>query len=219
MWRLPVNFVTLHYAYIIFMGLLGLVVLYPAGNMPAIDAYFFGASGSTESGLNTKDVKDLYTYQQLYIYFIPILTNLGFINIIVVIVRLHWFKKHLNKVAPRFLGQPEDDERDVETGYKSTAVTSGADVSVTPDRKDLAVAQATIPATQAEKPAADEKTGPHIAFDASAVKEKHPKNDATLYIPRPRDRDQGHPLVELDNDYANNKDGKLRATVYLFRNL
>ena len=35
------------------MGLLALVVLYPAGNMPAIDAYFFGASGSTESGLNT----------------------------------------------------------------------------------------------------------------------------------------------------------------------
>lgn len=40
-------------AYIIFMGLLGLVVLYPAGNMAAVDAYFFGASASTESGLNT----------------------------------------------------------------------------------------------------------------------------------------------------------------------
>lgn len=48
---------------------------------------------------NSKDVKDLYTYQQLYIYFIPILTNLGFINIIVVVVRLYWFKKHLHKVG------------------------------------------------------------------------------------------------------------------------
>lgn len=70
MWRLPINFVTLHCeyrtkpfhlhankpdadAYIIFMSILGLIVLYPGGNMPAVDAYFFGASGSTESGLNT----------------------------------------------------------------------------------------------------------------------------------------------------------------------
>lgn len=35
------------------MGLLSIPVLLPAGNMKAIDAYFFGASASTESGLNT----------------------------------------------------------------------------------------------------------------------------------------------------------------------
>lgn len=35
------------------MGLLGLIVIYPFGNIAAIDAYFFGASASTESGLNT----------------------------------------------------------------------------------------------------------------------------------------------------------------------
>lgn len=40
-------------AYIIFMSLLSLVVLMPAGNLAAVDAYFFGASSSTESGLNT----------------------------------------------------------------------------------------------------------------------------------------------------------------------
>lgn len=35
------------------MGLLALPILYPCGNLAAIDAYFFGASASTESGLNT----------------------------------------------------------------------------------------------------------------------------------------------------------------------
>lgn len=40
-------------AYIILMGLLALPILYPYGNMDAIDAWFFGASASTESGLNT----------------------------------------------------------------------------------------------------------------------------------------------------------------------
>jgi len=79
------------------MSLLALPILAPYGNISVTDAYFFGASASTESGLNTVDVKDLKTYQQLYIYFIPIITNLGFINIGVVIVRLYWFKKHLKR--------------------------------------------------------------------------------------------------------------------------
>ena len=35
------------------MGLLALVVIFPEGNLRAVDAYFFGASASTESGLNT----------------------------------------------------------------------------------------------------------------------------------------------------------------------
>lgn len=101
------------------MGFLAIPILYPYGNMAAIDAWFFGASASTESGLNTSvivpmslatevanasvthsiDVKALKTYQQVYIYLVPILTNLGFINIIVVIVRLFWFKKHLKRIG------------------------------------------------------------------------------------------------------------------------
>lgn len=35
------------------MGLLGLAILYPYGNISAVDSYFFGVSASTESGLNT----------------------------------------------------------------------------------------------------------------------------------------------------------------------
>ncbi|KAF5237990.1 hypothetical protein FAUST_5796 [Fusarium austroamericanum] len=92
------------------MGLIALPILYPYGNMSAIDAWFFGASSSTESGLNTIDVKELKTYQQLYIYFIPILTNLGFINIIVVIVRLHWFKRHLKCLAPQMLDSEHNND-------------------------------------------------------------------------------------------------------------
>lgn len=45
------------------------------------------------------DVNDLKTYQQLYIYFIPIITNLGFINIVVVAVRLYWFETRLRETG------------------------------------------------------------------------------------------------------------------------
>lgn len=99
MWKPPVNFITLHYSYIIGCSLLAFIIIYPYGNVNAIDAYFFGASGSTESGLNTVDVKALKTYQQLVIYFFPIITNLMFVNIIVVVVRLHWFEKRLKRIG------------------------------------------------------------------------------------------------------------------------
>lgn len=45
------------------------------------------------------DVKDLQLYQQLYIYFIPMFTNLGFINALTVLVRLIWFRKYLKKAG------------------------------------------------------------------------------------------------------------------------
>jgi hypothetical protein len=69
MWKIPINFILLHCKrlrspltrcirliptdiYIISLGLLGLAVFYPYGNVSAIDSYFFGVSSSTESGLN-----------------------------------------------------------------------------------------------------------------------------------------------------------------------
>ena len=102
-------------AYIIFLGLLGLVILYPYGNLHAVDAYFFGVSAATESGINTYvlscggrelpanihsvDVKNLKSYQQVFVYIIPMISNLGFINILVVVVRLYWFTKRLKAIG------------------------------------------------------------------------------------------------------------------------
>lgn len=43
------------------------------------------------------DLKDLKTYQQLFVYFVPLVTNVGFINAFVVGVRLYWFERHINK--------------------------------------------------------------------------------------------------------------------------
>lgn len=95
MWTPPVNFLTLHYTWILLLAILSLVIIYPYGNLRAVDA-FFGASASTESELNTFDVDTLKAYQQVYIYLIPILGNLGFINIIMVVVRLYWVKKSIH---------------------------------------------------------------------------------------------------------------------------
>ncbi|KAL3957288.1 hypothetical protein ACCO45_007866 [Purpureocillium lilacinum] len=186
------------------MSVLSLAVLYPAGNLKAVDAYFFGASASTESGLNTIDVKDLYTFQQLYIYFVPIFTNLGFINAVVALVRFLWFRKHLSKVAwhaaPKLLKgsravipQHHEDDADVEAAAEES---HGADDSGNKDAKS----------SQGDNlgdEAGTERTRT-IAFDSST--EHHPKNDAALYIPGPRDREQGHPILEVATSKDNRDD-------------
>jgi hypothetical protein len=40
-------------AWIIALSLSSFLILYPNGNIRAVDAYFFGASAATESGMNT----------------------------------------------------------------------------------------------------------------------------------------------------------------------
>ncbi|KAG7410243.1 High-affinity potassium transport protein [Fusarium oxysporum f. sp. raphani] len=170
MWRPPINFLTLHYAWIISMSLLALPILAPYGNISATDAYFFGASASTESGLNTVDVKELKTYQQLYLYFIPIITNLGFINIVVVVVRLYWFKRHLKRLAPQLLSPRRRDASDADVEEGKDAQRSGNTPVLRPTT---------------------------IAFDPSVDQRR---DNTTLYIPGPQDRDRGHPIVAKTGD-------------------
>ncbi|KAJ5198239.1 uncharacterized protein N7498_007356 [Penicillium cinerascens] len=214
MWKPPIDFLSLHYAWIITLGILSLVIIYPYGNLRAIDAYFFGASASTESGLNTVDVKALKTYQQVYIYLIPILGNLGFINIFVVVIRLRWFEKRLKAVAPHLLRPQPSTARDVEV-----------QLQVPSDRKDVADLPKT-PATQKNNEVAvDEVTenSPSGSSDmtiASGAISKSPipdlapfrqtiqfaedqgpsTNEKALYIPPPWRRDRGDDFVGIDED-------------------
>ncbi|KAG9232849.1 putative cation transporter [Amylocarpus encephaloides] len=209
MWKPPLNFITLHYGYIITAGILGLILIYPSGNMRAVDAYFFGVSASTESGLNTLDVKDLKTYQQLVIYFIPMVTNLCFVNILVVVARLLWFEKRLKAVAPRLLraaprgaqttGDEQDCEAQVHASGNEPKNTGG-------DSSEGEAAQ-----VDQEQPANEEKLDPnldvtqhttpgHIRFAPESV---HPRRESkALYVPSPRDQERGHTIIERDEELS-----------------
>ncbi|ETS86288.1 hypothetical protein PFICI_00116 [Pestalotiopsis fici W106-1] len=178
-----INFITLHYTWILFMGLLSIAVFYPFGNVSAIDSYFFGASASTESGLNTVDVKNLKTYQQLYLYFIPMLTNLGFINIIVVIARLYWFEKSIKRNALSIQQEGTSGlQRDIES-QPTELINEDLDAEGTrEDPLDMEPVEQRAPA--------------RITFAKDLAT---PTSDRkALQIPSPRDRDNGHPVVECD---------------------
>jgi len=73
-WAIPVwikaplqnfNFIFFHYVYLVLWTIIGSIMLYPAGGMPYTDALFFSAGAATQSGLNTIDVNQLNTYQQV----------------------------------------------------------------------------------------------------------------------------------------------------------
>jgi len=49
--------------------------------------------------VHSVDVKALETYQQVFIYLVPIVTNLGFVNLIVVVVRLYWFRQRFAQIG------------------------------------------------------------------------------------------------------------------------
>jgi len=238
MWRPPINFVTLHYAYIILIGLLAFPILYPGGKLSAVDTYHFGVSASTESGLNTVDLKDLKTYQQLYLYFVPTVTNIGFINIIVVVVRLFWFRKHLKKLAPHILeakhraAGPIDDTEAASSPVQSPAqgiianrvyAASSNDVSGPMYQLDVDTQEKQLekkdefpsgPGNDSAATPDSPATAPrqHITFAPS-----QPRNDdSPLYIPGPRERDMGAPLRVLSKSdlskSAENDDDDKRET-------
>lgn len=174
-----------------------MIIVYPYGNLAAVDAYFFGVSASTESGLNTVDVKALKTYQQIFIYITPIVTNLGFVNIIVVVVRLRWFSrrfKGLTTKKQRSIKQDSDGQsqtvtnsseaRDLEEGLTGETVQSKYDIS---DEKK--------PAVSPEHPNSE---APHIKFAPEPQRGDNGKH--ALYIPGPRERENDQSITSLSDD-------------------
>ncbi|KAL4999655.1 cation transport protein-domain-containing protein [Aspergillus recurvatus] len=202
MWKNPVNFILLHYTYIIFLGLLGLAVLYPYGNVSAIDSYFFGVSSSTESGMNPVDLKELKTYQQLFLYFVPIVSNLGFINIVIVIIRLHWFEKRLKETAPSVLRPRPETSAGKSTQFDQEAQSDGIveatePVDSEPILENKASEKLHETSIQAEASVGSlEVSRPAVSFSDTSK---------ALYIPPPRERDRGCPIIEID--HTPNKDG------------
>lgn len=81
------------------MSILGSVLLYIPGNLRYIDALFFAAGASTQSGLNPVDINLLKTYQQVVIFLFSLPTNPIAINTFVVFLRLYWFEKRFQHIA------------------------------------------------------------------------------------------------------------------------
>ncbi|CAI7606059.1 unnamed protein product [Penicillium palitans] len=97
--ELHLNFILLHYTYIISWAIIGSIILYPGGNIDYIDALFQSAGAATQSGLNTVDLNGLRLYQQIVLYLITCLCTPIFIHSALVFIRLYWFEKRFQHVV------------------------------------------------------------------------------------------------------------------------
>ncbi|KAI4638618.1 hypothetical protein J4E93_009919 [Alternaria ventricosa] len=206
MWKPPINFITLHYAYILSFGILALIIIYPYGNLSAIDAYYFGVSASTESGLNPVDVKALTTYQQIFVYITPIVTNLGFINVLVVVVRLRWFKQKLKGIAaahsrPKSLQLSMSRAQTIDNTADTRKIEEGLTGETTVSEKQP-VATADESNDQPSAPA------PRITFAPDP--RPHVNEKGALYVPGPRERDNGEHITSMSDDEDDDDDDEDR---------
>ncbi|KAI9933080.1 hypothetical protein ASPWEDRAFT_52937 [Aspergillus wentii DTO 134E9] len=97
--ELSMNFILIHYTYIICVSMITSIIIYPGSKLAYIDALFFSAGAATQSGLNTVDLNLLQTYQQVILYFVSMLTTPIFINTVLVFIRLYWFEKRFQHVV------------------------------------------------------------------------------------------------------------------------
>lgn len=98
-WKKPhFNFIMAHYIYILSCSILGSIILYPIGGIAYIDTLFFTAGASTQAGLNTVNINDIYLSQQIILFFIACIANPIFINSGVVFLRLYWFEKKFKNI-------------------------------------------------------------------------------------------------------------------------
>jgi Trk-type K+ transport system membrane component len=96
---LHLNFILLHYTYIISWAIIGSLIVYADGNIAYVDALFQAAGAATQSGLNTVDLNILRLYQQIVLYLITCLCTPIFIHSALVFIRLYWFEKRFQHVV------------------------------------------------------------------------------------------------------------------------
>jgi potassium uptake Trk family protein len=116
-WKRPkLNFIAVHYLYILGMTIVGSIMLFPAGGMPYIDALFFAAGMATQSGLNTIDINTLSLYQQIVMMALTCFCTPIFIHTVVVFVRLYWFEKRFEHIVKEIRGQRASRARSLRSG-------------------------------------------------------------------------------------------------------
>lgn len=176
--------------------------------MSFINALFFGVSGCTQSGLNVVDVNNLLLYQQIVLYIVPSITTQVFVSIVVVEIRLWWFERRLKQEAPRILRPRNCDTSDDGVDRRvssdtwpalhvSTLAISGSTQRLAHlDEHSTLVRSFPV---QSKVGPSDEVPQPVLTKPLSRVKfTPDVKSDKALYVPPPRERENGEPLVEID---------------------
>lgn len=101
----PLNFITLHYLYFITVCLISSVIFYcssnPRWSISYTDSLFLVISAMTEAGLNTVNLSQMTTWQQIMLWLLIVLGSSIWVSIWTVLARKHSFEKRFKVIAHR----------------------------------------------------------------------------------------------------------------------
>lgn len=99
----PVNFITMHHAYFIFVGLLFAIIFWgvshPSRSISFTDSLFLVESAFTGSGLNTINISQLTTGQQIILVLMMVLGSPVLIALFTVGFRVYIFEKRFEDIV------------------------------------------------------------------------------------------------------------------------
>ena len=98
----PLNFITLHYAYFLFVCLIASVIIWgsstPSRHVSYIDSLFLAVSAMTLAGLNTVNLSELNTFQQFILFLLILLGSAILVSSIIVYIRKKAFERKFTTI-------------------------------------------------------------------------------------------------------------------------
>jgi hypothetical protein len=99
----PLNFITLHYAYFIVVCLVSSLIFWgssdPAFSISYADSLYLVVSAMTEAGLNTVNLSQMTTWQQIILWLLILLGGTIWVSIWTILARKHVFEKRFEDIV------------------------------------------------------------------------------------------------------------------------
>ncbi|KAH7021508.1 cation transport protein-domain-containing protein [Microdochium trichocladiopsis] len=180
----PLNFITIHYAYFIVVPLVTSLIFWgsskPSYTISYVDSLFLVTSAMTEAGLNTINLSQMTTFQQMLLAFLIVIGGQIWVSIWTVQVRKHAFEQRFKEVVRRER-QRQLDRRGTGQSFMSRLSTLRTSRSHTqipihdPGSEPAATQQAHTPGTSDQpatlamretlpEPSSPRSPGDHITF-------------------------------------------------------
>ncbi|KAI1353467.1 TrkH-domain-containing protein [Xylaria sp. FL0043] len=101
----PLNFITIHYAYFIAVTLLASLMFWgsshPRFSISYVDSLFLVISAMTEAGLNTVNLSQMTTWQQVLLWLLIIIGSSIWVSIWTILIRKHAFEHRFEEIVKR----------------------------------------------------------------------------------------------------------------------
>ncbi|KAI1341170.1 TrkH-domain-containing protein [Xylariaceae sp. FL0016] len=145
----PLNFITIHYAYFIVLSMVTSLIFWgssdPKFSIGYVDSLFLVISAMTEAGLNTVNLSQMTTWQQVLLWLLVMVGSSIWVSIWTVVVRKHAFERRFEEIVKQ--------EREQRLARRNTSITL---LPVAQRLRTFSRSRSAAPLSMPEKPLASE---------------------------------------------------------------